>query len=248
MAITTTALDIISRSMRLIGVLGEDEEPSGAMSDDALDALNQLIDAYQLQSLLALVQERYVFDLVADQNSYTIGPSALTPDFSTGTQPRPSSLAAAGLLLNDADPAVEVPLSLMTEQSYQQLGIKDYENPQPISVFYEPTMPTGTVIVWPTPTTSTNDLVLYVPLVTAQFADLSTSYTLAPGYARMFAYNLAVELATEYGKEVPPRVAVTAADSLRDVKIANYAMTDLGVDPGLWPKNHPVYNIWSDQG
>lgn len=247
MAITTTGLELVSKSLRLLGVLEAGETPDAGMGADGLQTLNEWIDAAQLQPYLSLVQQRNVFDLVANQSTYTIGPSSASPDFDLGTQPRPAAVNAIGLLLNSASPAVEVPLSLMTEQAYQNLGIKTYTNPQPISAYYEATMPTGTIFLWPTPTTAENDLVVYTPLITAQF-DLSTSVLLPPGYTRMLRYNLAVELADEYGTEISPRVERIARESLAWVKSANLPMSDLDVDAALQPVTRPIYNIWSDQG
>lgn len=46
-----TALDIIRRSMRLIGALAEDELPSAAQSDDGLAALQAMLGEWETRGL-----------------------------------------------------------------------------------------------------------------------------------------------------------------------------------------------------
>ena len=50
---TYTAGDQINRALRLLGVLAEDETPSASTSNDALVALNQMIDIYATGLFLA---------------------------------------------------------------------------------------------------------------------------------------------------------------------------------------------------
>ena len=47
---TYTAGQQIERALRLLGVLAEGETPSAATSQDALMALNQMIDSWQTRS------------------------------------------------------------------------------------------------------------------------------------------------------------------------------------------------------
>mgnify|MGYP000364350403 CR=1 FL=1 len=248
MAITTTPADILAGALRLIGVVAEGESLSAEQARDGLSVLNEWIDTLELDGLTWLTQSRDVYNLVANQSTYTIGPAAQTPDFSTGTRPRPSQLLGVALLLNTTSPPQEIQLKAMTDEAYQNVGIKTYTNPQPLSYYFNPTMPTAELFLWPTPTTATNDLVIYTGLLTSQFAAVTTSVTLPPGYARMFRTNMAVQLAAEYGRDVPPRVVQMAQESLTAVRQANFTMSDLDVDAGLWPTHRPIYNIWSDQG
>ena len=247
MATTTTARAIISAATQALGVTQPGETVDTDNETAALALFNQWIDAAQLSDLLSLVNERTVYSLVANQGTYTFGPGG---DFDTGaTVVRPSSVEGMGLVLNTAAPyPVETPLAPMTNDQYQGLSIKTYVNPLPVSFYFNPTMPLATVILWPTPTTAVNDLAIYTQLVTAQFATVTTSVTLPPGYARMFRANLALELAPLYGATPSAFLVQQAAESLAAVKAANLPMTDLSMDRALWSTNRPTYNIWSNQG
>jgi len=54
-----------------------------------------------------------------------------------------------------------------------------------------------------------------------QPASLSTLITFPPGYLRAFRYNLACEIAAEFGVEAPPSVARIAMASKRTLKRIN---------------------------
>src|SRR5690606_16366738 len=54
------------------------------------------------------------------------------------------------------------------------------------------------------------------------FSSLTEEVYLPPGYRRAIEYNLAMEIAPEFGLQVPPLVAQVAATSKGWVKVANY--------------------------
>ena len=90
----------------------------------------------------------------------------------------------------------------------------------------------GELWVWPVPTLA-QDLVIYWRQPLAQFPDLVTAVDLAPGYARALRYNLAVELAPEFGRRPDPIIDRAAHESLADVKRQNFPLVEIGIDPAL---------------
>ena len=58
---TTSAGDQINGAMRLIGMLAEGETPSAAASQDALSALNQMIDSWNTERLSIFSTQDQVF-------------------------------------------------------------------------------------------------------------------------------------------------------------------------------------------
>lgn len=89
-----TALAIINAAMDDVGVRSQGETLGGADAQDALRRLNNLVRSWSIQSLTIPYVNREVFPIVANQNTYTIGPGG---DLETD---RPLELAGAGLLLN----------------------------------------------------------------------------------------------------------------------------------------------------
>ncbi len=91
---SVTATRLIRDSYGDLGVLGLDEGLDAGLAQDALRRLNALINTWRTQSLTVLTIERHVFPIVANKQTYTIGPGG---DFNV---PRPQSINGAGLWLN----------------------------------------------------------------------------------------------------------------------------------------------------
>ena len=80
---TYTANDQINRALRLLGVLAEGETPSAATSQDALIALNQMIDSWNTERLSVFSTQDQVFTWPVGEIHQTLGP---TGDF-VGNRP-----------------------------------------------------------------------------------------------------------------------------------------------------------------
>lgn len=250
MSITVTARSLLTTACQKVGIAGIGETPDAAIMQQAFQALQQLVDSWNTQSLTVLVVERTVYTLTSNKQTYTIGPAALSPDFSTGTAARPPEIQGAGLVLNYTTPVTEIPLFLLTDDLYQLIGIKAQTSTQPTELYYNPTDPLGTVFLWPMPTTGVNGLALYTSLLTPQFNALSTFVVMPPGYARALEWNMALELSTPaFGVPLDPLVDRMATTSLAQLKRSNYKPSDLSIDPALQPSvPGGAYNILSDQG
>ncbi len=241
-----TGRTLVTDSLLLIGAIASGEPPNPAELTDGLRRLNELIDNWSLQALTALVNERHVLPVTANVSTYTLGPTS-TSGAAWIVGARPDVLTNAGLLLNAANPLpIEIGRGLLTDDEYANLSIKDLTNILFTAVYYNPTSPDGTVILWPVPSVGTNDLVLYYDSILAQFADLTTQYRLPAGYAKALRYNLAVELAPEFGRQVDPVVLMTASASLRQVKAANLKMAELSLDPAIGTGQQGAYNVYTD--
>ncbi len=188
----------------------------------------------------------FVFNLVSNQQNYTIGPGG---DFDVA---RPVTIPAAALLLNgnvDAEP-VEIPRPIITDTGFQSIQIKNLPNNQFTVVYYNPTYAAGlgTIFLWPLPDVDTNQLVLYLQNAFEGFEDLSNDYDWPdnPGYAEAIQYQLDLRLLTPYG--VPPVVSGPIVDLARqtfgNIKRANNKLTDLPSDAALFARDpRSGYNI-----
>lgn len=238
MSIAITPRDLIKSALRLIGALSTGEDPSAAEQSDAFAALNQLIDAWGTEHLTIPYVERLQFDLVADQSTYTIGPGA---DFDTA---RPNWLDGAGLLLSTTTPETEIKLHVLTDDEYAAIPIKDESSTYPQDVYYRPTNPDGTIILWPVPNTGDNPLILYVGKSLAQLEDVTTEVNLAPAYAKALRYALAVDLAPEFGRPLDPLILRTAETTLSFLKTKNFKPSEMTIEIAGTPSG--AYNILTD--
>ena len=186
--------------------------------------------------------------VTASQSTYALGPTS-TDGAAWMVGARPDLLTNAALLLNNSNPLpIEIARGILTDDEYANITIKDLSNTLFTSVYYNPTSPNGTVILWPIPSVATNDLVLDFDSILAQFADLTTQYRLPAGYARALRYNLAVELYAEFPRQggLDPRIELNATIALRQLKAANVKPSDLSIDPALGDARRGAYNVYSD--
>jgi hypothetical protein len=129
---------------------------------------------------------------------------------------------------------VEIPRPVITDQAYWGNQLKNMPNSEFTGVYYNPTYPFGTIVLWPRPNTAENQLVLYLQTAFTGFADLVTEYDFPdlPGYADALEYNLAVRLCAPFGRSLSniPEIVELAREHLGLIKRANNRLVDLQTD------------------
>lgn len=210
---TTTAADQINGALRLIGQLAESEVPTAAASQDALTALNQMIDSWNTERLSVFSTQDQVFSWAPDLISRTLGPSG---DF-VGNRP---------ILFDDStyfkDPAsgISYGIKFINQQQYDGIAVKTVTSTYPQVIWVNMTYPNVEMYLYPKPTKVLEWHFVSVEELT-QPATLTTTLAFPPGYLRAFRYNLACEIAAEFGVEPPPTVARIAMTSKRNLKRIN---------------------------
>jgi len=210
---TYTTAEQINRSLRLLGVLAEGETPGASVSQDALIALNQMIDSWNTERLSVFCTQDQVFTWPAGFINRTLGP---TGDF-VGLRP---------VLMDDAtyyrDPGTNVSFGIkfINQQQYNGIAVKTVTSTYPQVMFVNMTFPNVDMTVYPKPT---RDLEWHFVSVQElnQAANLATVMYYPPGYLRAFTYNLAMEFAPEFGVEPSPQVQRIAMTSKRNLKRIN---------------------------
>jgi hypothetical protein len=232
---TYTAGDQITRALRLLGILAEGETPSAAMSQDALMSLNQMIDSWNTERLSTFVTQDQVFTWPAGELSRTLGP---TGDF-VGNRP---------ILMDDATyykapNGVSYGIKFINQQQYDGIAVKNVTSTYPQVCWVNMGFPDVTLTVYPKPT---QDLEWHMISVQEldQPAALDTELHFPPGYMRAFAYNLAMEIAPEYGVEPSPQVQRIAMTSKRDLKRINNP-DDVMALPYAMVANRQRFNIYA---
>jgi hypothetical protein len=219
-----TPLDLIRRAMLLITAIAAGETPTAEEAQDGLERLNELIDAWGADDLTIPGIVRTPQALVSGTQTYTIGPTG------TLVQPRPTTEPTFTLVGSDG---FEYPLDPLTRGRWMGLQLRTQTSPWPYAFHYEASFPNATLSLYPVPTDSGLQLAIYSPEALTQFPALNTRIILPPGYARALRYNLAMELAPEYGKAIPPRVEIVAAESLGAIKVKNVTVNELSLDVAL---------------
>ena len=232
---TYTAGDQINRALRLLGILAEGETPSASMSQDALMALNQLIESWNTERLSTFVTQDQVFTWPSGEISRTLGPSG---EF-VGLRP---------VLVDDATyfkapNGVSYGIKMINQQQYNGIAVKAVTSTYPQVLWVNMGYPDITLTIYPRPTQDLEWHIVSVQELT-QPATLSTQLHFPPGYLRAFTYNLAMEFAPEFGVEPSPQVQRIAMTSKRDLKRINNP-DDVMALPYALVANRQRFNIYS---
>lgn len=210
---TYTAGDQINRALRLLGVLAEGETASAATAQDALVALNQMIDSWNTERLSVFNTIDQVFNWPVGEIKQTLGPSG---NF-VGLRP---------VLLDDAtyfrDPQTNVSygIKFINQQQYDGIAVKTVTSTYPQVMWIDMEYPDISMTIYPRPTRLLEWHFISVQKLD-QPADLATVLAFPPGYLRAFTYNLAMEIAPEFGVEPSNQVKRIAMTSKRNLKRIN---------------------------
>ena len=207
----TTALQLVTSSLRKLGAVAAGEAPDADEQADALAALNQIVESWNLQGLALYRRENVAYSLVPSQQVYTIGSGA---NFNGA---RPITMNGAFVTRG----GIDYPLAPLTQAQWNEILQKSQESQLPEAVYYEPTFPDGTLRFWPVPLEALT-VTLAINMQLGAVADINDDLAFPPGYERALVYALAVDLAPEYpAVTLSQRVIDTADEALADIKRAN---------------------------
>lgn len=229
----STIRDLINGSLRLIEELGAGETASAESAADGLTALVAMLGSWSIQGDLVYTETTENFTLTANDGSYTLGP---TGDLVTT---RPTRIIA--VTVNDG--SNDYPLERYSIDQWAAISDKtDTGTPE---VFYiDGNSPNSTLKLFPVPSAAYT-LTLYSEKPLTEYSAIGDTLTVPPGYERAFRYNLACEIAPEYGKEPSARVHRIAVESKNAIRNQNnrYDHEKMQVDDALVSEG--TYNVYS---
>jgi hypothetical protein len=231
-----TAGDQINGALRLLGILAEGETPSAATSQDALTALNQMIDSWNTERLSVFSTQDQIFTWPAGQLSRTMGPSG---NF-VGNRP---VLLDDSTYFRDPGTGVSYGIKFINQQQYNGIAVKTVTSTYPQVIFVNMTFPDIEIYLYPRPTQNLEFHFVSVEELNRP-ATLATVLYYPPGYLRAFTYNLAMEIAPEFGIEPSPQVMRIAMTSKRDLKRINNP-DDVMALPYALVANRQRFNIYA---
>ena len=208
-----TAGDQINAALRLIGQLAEGEQPSVATAQDALTAMNQMLDSWSTERLAVFSTQDQVFTWPANTISQTLGPSG---DF-VGNRP---VLLDDSTYFKDPSTGVSFGIKIINQQQYDGIAVKTVTSTYPQVIWINMDYPNIDMYNYPKPTRALEWHFISVTELD-QPATLDTVLSFPPGYMRAFKYCLACEIAAEFGVEPSPTVSRIAMSSKRTLKRIN---------------------------
>ncbi len=214
---SVTAGDQINRALRLLGVLAEGETPAAEVSQDALVAFNQMIDSWSTERLSIYNTIDQVFNWPVGEITQHLGPTGSSFGGFDGIRP---------ILLDDStyfrDPGTNVSFGIkfINQQQYDGIAVKTVTSTYPQVMWINMEYPNIQMTIYPKPTRLLEWHFISVQEL-SQPATLATELAFPPGYLRAFVYNLAMELAPEFGVDPSTQVQRIAMTSKRNIKRIN---------------------------
>ena len=188
MAISTLQ-DILISSLRAIGVLAEGQEISASQINDAMDAMNLVLDELSDAIIYATTSED--FDLIPGQDAYTIGPGG---DFDTV---RPIAIENQCYVRDSSQGnPVDYSLTKISQAAYNSIDVK-YVQGIPEIFYYDTQYPLGIITFYYIPDkaylfhcVSNKDI--------AEITDLTAALVLPPVFKSFLKWNTGKVLAADY--------------------------------------------------
>ncbi len=215
---------VIVPALKEIGVLAASETGTTEDAADALAALNRMLDQWAAERLQIFTVTRTTWVITAGIQNYNVGVGQVV------NVARPVYVDHVNFQDTAPDPDLEYQMEPLTEDAWSRVPQKTLQSKFPTSWYYNPTFPNAVLTLWPIPTATTLQGVLYAPQAVAQFAALTTVVSLPPGYEEMLVKNLALKLGPSYERQPNPVLVEQAREAKAIVKRANKRLADLSID------------------
>ena len=256
-----TTRELLNGAHRLLGLVNSGNVLPEAVYQDNLVALNQMIEGWNTERLSVFCTQDMTYFWDAGQRVRTLGPTgdfvyllATQSSIPITTQSN-DYIAVSGqpgarpILLDDStyfrDPSTNVSygIKFINQQQYNGIAVKTVTSTYPQVMFVNMTFPNITMSVYPVPSKTLEFHFISVqPL--SNPATLETELEFPPGYLRAFRYNLALELAPEFGIAPSPDVRRIAMYSKRDLKRINNPDDVMAMPYSLMARRNR-YNIFA---
>ena len=233
-----TALKIINGALRLLQVAADDVVLTDSEANDALEALNQMLDSWSNESLMLYHVTREQFTLTPGLNPHTIGSAGnLATDV-------PLNIEAATVTVG----GVDYPIIPVDYDDYAVIKLKTLSNVYPEYLYFDKSNPIlGQIYLYPVPSTAST-FNLYSRKALTKFSSLTDDIILPPGYERALKYCLAVDIAPEYQISAGQDIVALAVEAKAKLKRTNKRPLTLQIDPAaLAVSGKRRFNIYTGQ-
>jgi len=210
---TVIVKDVISASLRLINCLSVGDTLDADTANNALYALNDMIDGWNLEPLMIWTIDQQTFNLTPGKRDYQLGPTAVSPDW-TATRP----VIVNGVNVTIA--GMDYQLDELGDDEWEAIGLKGLGSSIPTSFHNHGDWPNTVIAIWPVPGAA-YPVTLYVEQNIPSFATINDTVSLPPGYAEAIRYGLAERLAIELQRPLDPVITEAATAMKAKIKRIN---------------------------
>lgn len=232
--------DLIKASLRKLTVYASGESPSSNELADGLTALQSMLRRWSTKKILVFASVREYFVLVPGTYFYTWGSGG------TWNTTRPHRLLGAYIVDSSE---ISHTVAIIDETKRNSITAKTTIS-RPYTLFMQPAYPLAFIYLYPIPDTAEELHIISIkPFTeTSSFSATSDTISFPSEYEEALIYNLAVRLASEFGKTVPVEVAAIAEGAYNDIIKLNSGNQVESIDL-LIPSGSPLgtrYSINSD--
>lgn len=209
-----TATEIIYGSLVDIGEVGAGEVASTDDLDYGLVRLNGIIDSWSTERLSLYAVVHALLTLIANQQDYTMGPSAA--DFTS--EGRPVLIQTMSIVLGGT--TIRFPMNILTAKQWAMIPEKGLSGKLPTDVYVDNQFPNLGFHLAPIPTVAQGIEIFYWAALT-QFPDLTTDVGFPPGYMDALKYTLMLHLSPAYEKPIDPAILALAQSKKAAIQTLN---------------------------
>lgn len=226
---TETALDIITKALKRLGVISGTETPSADLAADGLDRLTGLVETWSTESLTLWTVNVQTTPILVSHQPYTLGPAPADVVLPY----RPAWCERVSVIL-PGTPETEFFLDPQSRDEWQFKRQKALASTQPTQFYYEADWPAGKLYLWPVFSGgSVSSIRMYLPSPLTLPLMLTTVFSQPPGYSRAIRDWLAIELAPEVGRVIDSALVASAIDAKSQLQRVNFRSRELAMPPGL---------------
>lgn len=233
----TTAIGLITRSMRLSGAIGKGETPDSDEAADGLVALNSMLASFSTERLQIPYIVEESLTMVPGTAAYTMGASG---NLNTT---RPTRIEDSCFIRYNS---IDTPLELLNFQGYAAIVDKTTQSNIPQYLFPDMRTPLVYLTFWPVPSDAAAVAHIFSWKQLQTFSTLTSTLDLYPGTEEMIAFNLAVRWAgPEFGQQVSNDVKAIASVSKANIERLNAPSPIMRSEAGVMTRRWPAGNIYS---
>ena len=225
---------MITRAMRLAGVIGKGEALDDDEEQDGLAALQGMIDSWNTERLYVYQILQETLTLVAAQQTYTMGSGG---DLNTT---RPVRIDDSCFTRFNS---VDFPLRLIDNQAWNAIPYKTVQSNVPMWLYADMQNPLVRLNLYPVPSAAGSAYIQSWKQLQA-FTALTDVLVLPPGYKRAIEYSLAEEYGPEFGVEIPQIVQKIAVKARSNIKRINAPQNVMRSEVGYMNRSRFADNIY----
>jgi hypothetical protein len=205
-----TVREFLTKTFQLAGIIASNETLSASEANDGLVSFNELLESWSIEGLMVPIYD-VEFTLTPGSSQYAIG-----PDSNAITGAILIDLKSASVISNN----IEYPVDIITSKQWAEIPDKTISG-MPTKCYAQKGDQRDTYLnFYPVPSESDN-LKIYGEFAIASISTLDSTLTLPIGFQRALRYNLAVDIAPEYGQELSQTIMSTAFNLKADLKRQN---------------------------